>query len=227
MGFCVYNNVAVAARHAQHKHGTGKILILDWDVHHGNGTQAAFYEDPTVLFISLHQDDLYPPGWGGASDVGEGIGEGFTVNIPLPAGSGRAAYLSAYERIVKPIAREFSPDFIIVSAGQDASVFDPLGRMGLTTADYRDMTRIMCSLADETCGGRLVVAQEGGYAAAYAPYCSAAIAEAFVLAEGESPVIPEPYGERAMSQPAANVIGLDAAAAIDRALVVQRRYWDL
>jgi acetoin utilization deacetylase AcuC-like enzyme len=225
MGFCVYGNVAIAARHAQRHHAAGKILILDWDVHHGNGTQSIFYDDPSVLFISIHQDDLYPTGWGSADQVGEGLGEGFTVNIPLPPGTGRAGYLAALEQIVLPIGREFSPDLIFISAGQDASVFDPLARMSLTTDEYRAMTRLMLALADETCGGRLVVAQEGGYAPAYAPYCSASIAEALSLTE--CPLIPEPYGERASTQPATRNLGLDAGRALDLAAAIQRRYWAL
>jgi len=227
MGFCIFNNVVIAARHAQLRFGIRKVLILDWDVHHGNGTQAAFYEDPDVLFISLHQDDLYPVGWGGVGDMGEGAGTGFTVNIPLPPGTGWAGYLSAYERIVLPIAKQFAPELVFVSAGQDASVYDPLARMCLTTANYRQMARMMISVAEESCGGRLVVTQEGGYAAAYAPYCSAAIAEALVMSDAETPAIPEPYGPRATEQPAANRLGLDAEAALDAAVAAQRPYWRL
>jgi acetoin utilization deacetylase AcuC-like enzyme len=167
MGFCVFNNVVIAARHAQRTHRAEKILILDWDVHHGNGTQDAFYADPSVLFISLHQDDLFPVGWGKAEQTGTGLGEGFTVNVPLPAGTGRRGYREAFARVVMPIAREFSPDLVIVSAGQDASVFDPLGRMALTTDAYREFTRLMMDLAAESCGGRLVCTQEGGYAPTY------------------------------------------------------------
>lgn len=227
MGFCVYSNAVLAARQAQRVHGAERVLILDWDVHHGNGTQAAFWSDPSVLFISLHQDDLYPEGWGAVDQVGVGDGEGFTVNIPLPAGAGNAAYAEAYARIVDPIARQFKPDLVIVSAGQDASVFDPLARMSLTLAGYRAMTEAMLRIADDCCGGRLVVTQEGGYAQEYAPYCSATIGQALVGAASEDAHIPEPYGHRAYSQPATLHVGLDAARAIEQALGVQRRYWDL
>ena len=225
MGFCVFNNAVVAARQAQRIHGAERGLILDWDVHHGNGTQAAFWSDPSVLFISLHQDDLYPAGWGAADQVGIGAGEGFTVNIPLPAGSGNMAYAAAYSRIVAPIARQFDPDLVIVSAGQDASVFDPLARMSLTLAGYQAMTETMMAIAGECCDGRLVITQEGGYAPQYAPYCSATIAQTLVGLVPDEVPIPDPYGERAANQPASNEIGLDAEQAIERAASVLGKYW--
>jgi acetoin utilization deacetylase AcuC-like enzyme len=227
MGFCVFNNVVVAAKHAQRAHGIERVLILDWDVHHGNGTQDAFYADPSVLFISLHQDDLYPVGWGKRVNCGEGEGRGFTVNIPLPAGTGGIGYRRAFEQIVTPIVRQFQPELIIVSAGQDASVMDPLARMALTTANYREMTASMLSLAAELCNGRIVIAQEGGYAPYYAPYCSAAIAETLVGPRLSIEPVAEPYGRRAASMPAATTLGLDAQQAIEAAVHVQQRFWTL
>jgi acetoin utilization deacetylase AcuC-like enzyme len=225
MGFCVFNNVVVAARQAQRVHGVDRVLILDWDVHHGNGTQAAFWADPSVLFISLHQDDLYPPGWGAADQVGIEVGEGFTVNVPLPAGTGNRGYAEAYARIVMPIAQQFDPDLVMVSAGQDASVFDPLARMSLTLAGYRAMAEAMMTVAAECCQGRLVATQEGGYAPQYAPYCSATVAQALVgLLPGDE-WIADPYGERAETQPASVELGLDAVRAIERVIAVQQRYW--
>jgi acetoin utilization deacetylase AcuC-like enzyme len=227
MGFCIFNNAVVAARQAQRGHGAAKVLILDWDVHHGNGTQAAFWSDPSVLFISLHQDDLYPPGWGAVDQVGIGAGEGFTVNIPLPAGTGNCGYAEAFARVVVPVSRQFAPDLVIVSAGQDASVLDPLARMSVTLDGYRAMTEAMLGVAAECCAGRLVMTQEGGYALQYAPYCSATIAQTLVgLAPGEEP-IPDPYGERAVNQPASLALGLDAEQAIERVFEVQGRYWVL
>lgn len=223
MGFCVYANAVVAAHHARAVHGAKKIVILDWDVHHGNGTQDAFWRDDQVLFISLHQDDLFPVGWGAVDHVGEGPGQGFTVNVPLPAGTGNAGYAIAFERIVTPIVRQYNPDLIMVSAGQDASIMDPLARMSLTLDGFRAMTRTMMALADECCDGRLVVTQEGGYAAQYAPYCSAAIGETLVGMNA----IPDPYGGRAETIPASRLAGLDARAAIDHAASVQSRYWRL
>ncbi len=227
MGFCLFNNAVVAARHAQRAHGADKVLVLDWDVHHGNGTQDAFYADPTVLFISLHQEDLYPVGWGAVDQVGTSAGEGFTVNIPLPAGTGNRGYLEAFERIVLPVARHFAPDLIIVSAGQDASVLDPLGRMCLTVGVYRELTRLMMDVAAETCDGRLVVTQEGGYAPQYAPYCSASIAEALIGPTAGVTPIPDPYEPRAEQMPASRTLGLDAEHALDGAVSVHRRYWPL
>ncbi|HKG25144.1 MAG TPA: hypothetical protein VKB09_05805, partial [Thermomicrobiales bacterium] len=137
MGYCIFNNVVIAARHAQRRHGLERVLIVDWDVHHGNGTQVAFYTDPSVLFVSLHQDRLYPPGFGDLDQIGEGAGTGYNVNLPLPAGSGDATYQAAFTRIVVPIACEFRPDLVLVSAGQDASANDQLGRMSVTTEGYR------------------------------------------------------------------------------------------
>lgn len=227
MGFCVYNNVAIAARHARQRYSAERVAILDWDVHHGNGTQDSFFDDPSVLFISIHQEDLFPVGWGALDQVGDGEGEGYTVNVPLPAGSGNMTYANVMDQIVLPILRQYAPDLILVSAGQDGSTMDPLGRMSLTTAAYRAMTRQIRDLADEVCESRLVVAQEGGYSEIYAPYCSAAIGEGLCEGlEGISPV-EEPYGPRAESMPATRVMGLDAQAAIAAARDRYSRYWSL
>jgi acetoin utilization deacetylase AcuC-like enzyme len=227
MGYCVYASVAVAVRDAQKRFGLERVLIVDWDVHHGNGTQAAFYDDPSVLFISLHQDDLYPAGWGAVGDQGEGKGGGFTINLPLPAGGGEALYLAAFERIVIPAALQYKPDLVVISAGQDASVLDPLARMSLTTSSYRAMCRQLMAVAEECSGGRVVVAQEGGYSLKYAPYCTAAIAETLCgVADADAQVI-EPYGPRAQTQPQATTIGLDGEAALQRIVDANRRYWKL
>ncbi|MCC6315649.1 MAG: class II histone deacetylase [Thermomicrobiales bacterium] len=228
MGFCVYNNAVVAVRHAQRNLGVGKALVLDWDVHHGNGTQDAFYDDDSVLFISLHQDNLFPVGWGAVEAIGEGTGEGFTVNAPLPAGTGNAGYGAVFERVILPIVRQFRPELIVVSAGQDASVLDPLGRMALTLDGYRMMTRRMLELAAECCDGRLVVTQEGGYSPTYAPYCSAAIAETLLGgAEAGLEPLADPYGSRVETLPPSHTVGLDCERAIERVRAAQGRFWSL
>lgn len=227
MGFCTFANLALAAHHAQAKYGVERVAVLDWDVHHGNGTQDAFYGDPSVLFASIHQEDLFPVGWGLLDHTGEGGGKGYTINIPLPAGSGNRTYQDVMETIVIPAFQEYKPDLIMVSAGQDASVMDPLGRMSLTTSCYRSMTQMLRDLADEVCDGRLVIVQEGGYSELYAPYCSAAIGEG--LCAGISGINPveEPYGARAETMPPSRTIGRDARAAIDAAIEVTKRQWTL
>jgi acetoin utilization deacetylase AcuC-like enzyme len=162
MGFCLFNNVAIAARYIQHKHKLARVLIVDWDVHHGNGTQACFYDDPTVFYFSTHQSPFYP-GTGSAEERGEGSGRGFTLNVPLPAGSEDAQYKQAFEEKLKPAAAAFKPDFVLVSAGFDAAKGDLLGGMKLTPAGYAQLTRIVKEIARQHCQGRLVSVLEGGY----------------------------------------------------------------
>lgn len=177
MGFCFFNNVAVAAEHLRRRHGAERVAIFDWDVHHGNGTEDVFAADPSVLFVSLHQDDLYPAGRGRAEDRGVGEGIGATVNVPLPAGSGDGAYARAIGDVVVPAVSAFGPDLILVSAGQDAAASDPLGRMSVTAEGFRAMTRALAELADTHCDGRLVALQEGGYSTDHMPFCTLAIVE--------------------------------------------------
>ncbi|SMF55776.1 Acetoin utilization deacetylase AcuC [Tistlia consotensis] len=177
LGFCLFGNVALAIMHARAVHGLGRIATVDWDVHHGNGTQAAFYSDPTTLTLSIHQDNLYPPDSGGLDEIGEGAGRGYNLNIPLPPGSGDGAYLAAFERVVLPALRRFRPELIVVPSGFDASGVDPLGRMMVSSEGYRAMTRLLLDAADELCAGRLVMSHEGGYSATYVPYCGLAVLE--------------------------------------------------
>ena len=162
MGFCLFNSIAIAARYLQQQHGLQRILILDWDVHHGNGTQHAFEEDSDVLFISLHQYPHYP-GTGALYETGTGRGLGATLNCPMNAGLGDDAYREAFNDKVMPAARNFKPDAVLISAGFDAHYADPLGGIRLDTNSYRWMTEEMMSLADQYCEGRLLSVLEGGY----------------------------------------------------------------
>jgi acetoin utilization deacetylase AcuC-like enzyme len=178
MGFCLFNNAAIAACHAQREHGLDRIAIVDWDVHHGNGTQMIFYDDPGVLFISMHQDRLYPEDLGFVEERGEGAGLGTNVNVPLPAGTGDAGYIAATEEVVLPALARFDPELIVLSSGQDAGACDPLGRMSVTTEGFRGMTSRLGTIADERCDGRLVAVQEGGYSIDHMPFCTLATVEA-------------------------------------------------
>lgn len=178
MGFCLFNNVAIAAKYARKQYDIEKIMIIDWDVHHGNGTESAFYNDPNTLFISIHQEYAFPDDRGFMSHIGEEEGIGYNVNIPLPAGTAGNGYLHVFENIIVPIAEEFKPELILVSAGQDGSQFDPLGRMLLNSNDYKEMTTIVKNLAEKYCDGKLIAVHEGGYSAAYVPFCTLKIIEA-------------------------------------------------
>jgi acetoin utilization deacetylase AcuC-like enzyme len=171
MGFCMFGNAAIAIAHARAARPDLRVATVDWDVHHGNGTQAIFYRDPQVLTISLHQDDLFPRGSGRIEERGEGAGEGHAINIPLPAGSGNGAYLGVMTEVVAPALRRFRPDVVVVPSGFDASCFDPLGRQSVTAKGFRDMTRVLMDLTSQLCDGRLMLTHEGGYSPTYVPMC--------------------------------------------------------
>lgn len=176
MGFCLLNNVAIAALHAVRHHGLEKVAIIDWDVHHGNGTQEILWDDPTVLAISIHQSHLFTISDGSTAEIGGPEAEGTVMNIPLPAGSGHGAYLAAIDQVVCPAVERFRPQLIIIASGLDAMYRDPLGRMMLHSDSYREMTGRMLALA-ERCDARLAVVHEGGYAPVLVPFGALAILE--------------------------------------------------
>jgi acetoin utilization deacetylase AcuC-like enzyme len=199
MGFCFFNSIAVAAAHARAR-GIARVAIVDFDVHHGNGTQWSFYEDPSVLFVSSHQYPYYP-GTGAAADVGKGGGAGFTLNVPMSAGATDADYEAAYSRLAFPVLKQFRPELILVSAGFDAHMDDPLAGMRVTSEYFGRLTRALADVADECCRGRLVAITEGGYdLAGLASSLRASIA---ALTESppkhDAPSGPAPRGEAAIT----------------------------
>lgn len=177
MGFCLFGNAAIAGFHAFERFALQRIAYVDWDVHHGNGTQSAFWEDPRALTISIHQDNCFPPDSGHVHESGAGRGEGFNINIPLPPGCGVGAWEAAFDRIVLPALHAFRPQLIIVPSGFDAGAYDPLGRMQMHSGGYRALTRRLRAAADELCEGRLLLCHEGGYHAPTVPFYGLAVME--------------------------------------------------
>ncbi|MGI9229349.1 MAG: class II histone deacetylase [Gammaproteobacteria bacterium] len=178
MGFCIFGNAAIAGRHLLEARRLKRIALVDWDVHHGNGTQAAFYDEPAALTISIHQHNCFPPDSGYIHERGEGKGEGFNINVPLPPGSGIGAYEAVYDRIVIPALQIYKPEFIIVPSGFDAGAQDPLARQMVTSSCYRSLTRKLLDVAADVCNGRLVMCHEGGYNAFTIPFFGLAVMEA-------------------------------------------------
>jgi acetoin utilization deacetylase AcuC-like enzyme len=190
MGFCLLANVAIAARWAQDRYGVERILIVDFDVHHGNGTQEIFYKDPSILFFSTHQFPYYP-GTGAAPEIGEGQGEGATINVPFPAHVGDKSYLGAFQRILAPAARAFQPELILLSAGFDAHWLDPLASMRLSISGYTQLIQELMALADELCQKRLVCVLEGGYHLQVLAHC---ILSALRALSGSGEGVSDPFG---------------------------------
>ena len=191
-GFCLLANIAIAIEAAFAEKKAERIAVLDWDVHHGNGTEAIFYDRSDVLTVSIHQERNYPVDTGDFDARGSGSGEGFNLNIPLPPGTGHNGYLMALERLALPAIRAFQPDAIVVACGFDAAAFDPLGRMLATTETFREMTRQTMLLAQDICGGRLTMVHEGGYSEVHVPFCGHAVLEEM---SGSAIRAPDPFAE--------------------------------
>lgn len=191
-GFCLLANIAIAVETARARHGLGKVAIVDWDVHHGNGTEAIYYARNDTLTISLHQEGNYPLDSGFIADRGTGPGTGCNMNVPLPGGAGHTAYLACMDEIVRPALERFAPDLIVVACGFDASAIDPLARMMAIPDTFRAMTTRIRALADDLCGGRLVLVHEGGYSEVYVPFCGHATLEAL---SDSAITAPDPFGD--------------------------------
>ena len=194
-GYCVFGNAVLTVRHAQRVHRLERIAVVDWDVHHGNGTEDAFIADPSVLTVAIHQDRCYPLDRGQLGARGEGRAAGTNLNIPLPAGSGHGAYLAAFDRAVLPALERYRPQLIVVASGLDANAMDPLGRMLCTSETFRDLGRRIVGAAEALCAGRLVATHEGGYSNAYVPFCGLAVIEEFA---GIRTAVTDPYLEELM-----------------------------
>jgi acetoin utilization deacetylase AcuC-like enzyme len=209
MGFCLFNNVAIAAAYAKEKYGLKRILIVDWDLHHGNGTQHAFYDDPGVLYFSSHQYPYYP-GSGGFNEVGSGKGEGYTVNAPFPSGFGDAEYFSVYSKILEPVALEYKPELVLVSAGFDPFINDPLGGMKMTGEGFGALAGLVQDIARRSCDGKIMLALEGGYNPEGLRSGVRAVLQALLGKPAPAPV----------NAPSTRVAGV-----LERIVSVHRKYW--
>ena len=210
-GFCLFNNIAIAARHAQSK-GMERVLIIDWDVHHGNGTQEIFYDDPLVLYLSVHQYPWYP-GTGWFSENGSGGGKGYTVNVPLPASSNDSDYVYVFKKMFEPIALQFRPDIILVSAGQDAHVDDPLAWMEVTSQGFGKLAHIVKEISDSTCG-KVVLTLEGGY-------------DLQALAESVYEIIESFEKEMDIPLPEISDVSKPVFQRVEEVMIFQRQWWDI
>lgn len=191
-GFCIFSNVAITAKDILARGEVSKVAVVDWDVHHGNGTESAFYNDANVLTISIHEDSLYPYDTGSVEDCGVDEGLGYNINIPLPPGSGGGAYEATMDRIVIPALEQFAPDIVLVASGLDGSTWDPLGHMMLLSSHFRMMTDKLMAYTVKHCDGRLVVFHEGGYSAGYVPFCGVAIIESL---SGDASGVVDPFAK--------------------------------
>ncbi len=191
-GFCLLNNIGIAIEAAKAAGLAQRFAVLDWDVHHGNGTEAVFYDRADVLTVSLHQERNYPMDTGAFADRGTGAGTGCNLNIPLPPGTGHTGYLDAMARLALPAIRDFAPDVLIIACGFDAAANDPLGRMLATAETFQAMTRQVMALADDICAGKLVMVHEGGYSETYVPFCGHNVLQEM---SGSAISAPDPFGD--------------------------------
>ena len=191
-GFCLLANIAIGIEAAFDAGLAKRVAVVDWDVHHGNGTEAIFYDRADVLTISAHQENNYPLDTGDQEDVGKGDGKGTNLNLPLPPGAGHQTYLDVMDRIIIPKLSEFKPDIVVVACGFDAALIDPLSRMTATAETFSEMTKRLMAFCDDACGGRLVLAHEGGYSEVYVPFCGHAVLEAL---SGSRINVPDPFAD--------------------------------
>jgi acetoin utilization deacetylase AcuC-like enzyme len=222
-GFCIFNNCSLAAAAARTVFGLERVAIVDIDAHHGNGSEAIFLDDPSVLTISIHQDRSFPVDSGFVETVGEGRAAGRNVNVNLPAGTGDPGYLQALDQIVVPVLLEFRPELVIVACGVDASLFDPLSRLSLTANGFAGVAERLVAVADEVCDGRLLSVQEGGYSHVYAPFCWLAIVETLA----GLPRHEDPYEEFVAGQPCCRELLPWQQQSIEDQARFLRRYWRL
>ncbi len=215
MGFCLFNNVALGAHYARMALGLEKVMIVDWDLHHGNGTQHSFYSDPSVLYLSTHQYPYYP-GSGGLDQTGSGDARGYTVNVPLAPGAGDMEFAAIYNRLVTPLGKKFEPDFMLVSAGFDIYEGDPLGRMEVTANGFAYLARKLIEIARSCCGGRILFCLEGGYSLEG-------------LRDGVTGVLMEMMGKSLLSNDYADELSAsrNGTQALERALDTYREFWEL
>jgi acetoin utilization deacetylase AcuC-like enzyme len=215
LGFCIFSNVALAAMHARAVHSIRRIAILDWDVHHGNGTQQAFYDDPSVLTISIHQDGRFPTDTGSLAERGTGAGFGANINVPLPPGSGHGAFGATFERVVTPALNRFAPELVIIASGYDAGGFDSMAHMMAHSGTFAMMAKHVLAIAKNHANGRLVVVHEGGYSTFHVPFCGLAVIEQMTdipsgIADPYANLASLPYQDLQTHQ----AVVIDAAAAL-------------